>query len=57
MIRLEAVEAGGIAHAILEQAIALPHGALELAVARAVAGIEAQDQPVEEAAAVAGRRR
>ena len=42
-------------HAVLEQAVALAHGALEMADARAVAGIEAQDQPVEKAAALGGR--
>ena len=51
---LEAFEAGVIAHAVGEQAVALLHGALEVADARAIARIEAEDQPVEEAAALGG---
>ena len=49
---LEAVEAGRIAHALREQAVALLHGPLELADAGPVAGIEAGDQAIEEAAAL-----
>ena len=51
---LETLEAGVIAHAVGEQAIALLHGALEVADARAVAGVEAEDEAVEETPALGG---
>ena len=54
MMQLETLEAGVIAHAVGEQAVALLHGALEVANARAVAGVEAEDQAVEEAPALGG---
>ena len=53
--QLQAFEAGAVAHAVGEQAVALLHGALEAAEPRAVAGIEAHDQPVEKAAALGSR--
>ena len=49
---LEALEARAIAHAVGEQAVALLHGALEAAGDGAIARVEAQDQPVEKAAAL-----
>ena len=51
---LEAVEAGGLAHVLGQQPVALLHGALELADARPVAGIEAGDQPIQEPAPLGG---
>ena len=51
---LETLEAGVIAHAVGEQAVALLHGALEVANARAVAGVEAEDEAVEETPALGG---
>ena len=51
---LEASEARAVCDAVGEQPVAALHGALEVAEARAVAGIEAEDETVEEAAPVRG---